>query len=430
MPVTRRAKLKSSLMVATQASRAKAKGGVNKKDSPAKRDSTTMATVASVAAASVVAPLEETPTKAFTTAAAGTGAPAFTTPATAAAAGAMDSQTGATSAHALEAVVGIGINTTIEAPPSGSGVSKSLDKLTTVDAPSARDESIKALDSGAKTLADTKPASREPVAVAKSAKGTHAVNASSTENTKATAVATTPDSITRDHSVDPPDSGDAATVPTTDAHNTTAEGYAEPTSIANSNGVVNPLEEATDALAAEALDDTEGAFPTVADAIEAGLDSVAPRGVDLDPMTSSGFDSYASSVDSTGRKPGFHTTSKASLARHIQAPAEPSTVSQSGIDVTLSTVDATADRAGFASSGGGPGVHATALESNSRPPAVSTLRREPHPFLTTENANAYAQDPRMEGLTIDIDDEYPSEIQRLPWNVFLTPRERGPQLAG
>jgi len=73
-------------------------------------------------------------------------------------------------------------------------------------------------------------------------------------------------------------------------------------------------------------------------------------------------------------------------------------------------------------------VHPPALESNSRPPAVSTLRREPHPFLTTENAKAYAQDSRMEGLTIDIDDEYPSEIQHLPWNVFLTPRERGASL--
>jgi len=31
----------------------------------------------------------------------------------------------------------------------------------------------------------------------------------------------------------------------------------------------------------------------------------------------------------------------------------------------------------------------------------------------------------MEGFSIDIDDEYPSEIQHLPWNVFLTPRERG-----
>jgi len=37
---------------------------------------------------------------------------------------------------------------------------------------------------------------------------------------------------------------------------------------------------ATDALAAEALDATDGAFATVADAIEAGLDSVTPSGFD------------------------------------------------------------------------------------------------------------------------------------------------------
>jgi len=59
---------------------------------------------------------------------------------------------------------------------------------------------------------------------------------------------------------------------------------------------------------------------------------------------------------------------------------------------------------------------------------VSAPRREPHPFLTTENARAYAQDPRMDGLSIAIDDEYPSKIQHLPWNVFLTPRERGASL--
>jgi len=34
----------------------------------------------------------------------------------------------------------------------------------------------------------------------------------------------------------------------------------------------------------------------------------------------------------------------------------------------------------------------------------------------------------MEGLFIDIDDDYSSEIQHLPWNVFLTPRERGASL--
>jgi len=114
------------------------------------------------------------------------------------------------------------------------------------------------------------------------------------------------------------------------------------------------------------------------------------------------------------------------------------TVTPRGIDSNASsTVDSTANRTGAASSGGGPGVQAPAtasslhgftshpeipaLGSGSRSSTVSTLRREPHPFLTTENAKAYAQDPRMEGLSIDIDDEYPSEIQHTPWDVFLTP---------
>jgi len=34
----------------------------------------------------------------------------------------------------------------------------------------------------------------------------------------------------------------------------------------------------------------------------------------------------------------------------------------------------------------------------------------------------------MEGLHISIDKEDPSEIQHLPWDVFLTPRERGASL--
>ena len=206
-----------------------------------------------------------------------------------------------------------------------------------------------------------------------------------------------------------------------------------------------PTSDPTDALAAEALDATEGAFPSVADAIEAansgngiGLavnscdEGGAPGlGYDSGTVTPSGFDSYVSTVDSTGRKPGFQTASKAPLSMHIQAPGttKPSTVTPSGIDSNASfSADSTANQAGLASSGGEPGVHSPALESGSRAAAVSTLCREPHPFLTTENANAYAQDPRMEGLTIDIDDEYPSEIQRLPWNVFLTPRERGASL--
>jgi len=116
---------------------------------------------------------------------------------------------------------------------------------------------------------------------------------------------------------------------------------------------------------------------------------------------------------------------------HIQAPGttNPSTVTPSGIDSNASsTVDFIANRAGLAISGGGPGVHSPAPEPGSRPSAVSNPCREPHPFLTTENAEAYAQDPRMEGLHIAIDKEDPSKIQHLPWDVFLTPRERGASL--
>jgi len=203
---------------------------------------------------------------------------------------------------------------------------------------------------------------------------------------------------------------------------------------------------ATDALVVEALDATGGAFPSVADAIEAanfgsgiGLAAnsfdergVPGRGNGSGTVTPSGIDPNASST-------GVSTAKRAGSARFVGGPrvhppapestTKPPNVTPSGIDSNPSfTVDPTANRAGAASSGGGPGVHPPALESGSRPPAVSTLRREPHPFLTTENAKAYAQDPRMEGLTIDIDDEYPSKIQHLPWNVFLTPRERGASL--
>ena len=208
--------------------------------------------------------------------------------------------------------------------------------------------------------------------------------------------------------------------------------------------------QATDALAAEALDATDGAFPTVDDAIEVGLDSVTP----------SGFDSYVPTANSTGRKPGFQTASKAPLSMHIQALATTKrfAVSPSGIDSNASsTVDSTVKGAGSASSVGGQGAQvvmetrfgasnasstgavdiqtcgkpgfqtlpeaplgthmqastvspsavgsaiqpdAPALESGPRPSTVSTPRREPHPFLTTENAKAYTQDPRMEGLSI------------------------------
>jgi len=136
------------------------------------------------------------------------------------------------------------------------------------------------------------------------------------------------------------------------------------------------------------------------------------------------------------------------------ATTKPPPVTPSGIaSNTSSTVDSTVKGARAATSGGGPGAQvvmetkletplgphiqastvspsvvdsasqsdAPALESGSRSSTVSTPHREPHPFLTTENAKAYAQDPRMEGLFIDIDDDYSSEIQHLPWNVFLTP---------
>jgi len=149
-------------------------------------------------------------------------------------------------------------------------------------------------------------------------------------------------------------------------------------------------------------------------------------------VTPSGIDPNASSTD-------VSTTNRAGSARFVGGPrvhplapestTKPPAVTPSGSDSNPSpTVDPTTYCARAASSGGGPGAHPPALEADSRPPAVSTLRREPHPFLTTENAKAYAQDPRMEGLTVDIDYEYPSEIQHLPWNVFLTPRERGARL--
>jgi len=204
--------------------------------------------------------------------------------------------------------------------------------------------------------------------------------------------------------------------------------------------------QATDALAAEALDATDGAFPTVDDPIEVGLDS----------MTPSGTESYVSTAKSTGSKPGLQTASKAPLSMHIQAPATRYTVSPSGIDSnTSSAVDSSVKSARAATSVGGsdaqvvmetrleaPGttkpstvtpsgidsIASSTVDSTVNRAGVSTPRRELHPFLTTENAKAYAQDPRMEGLSIDIDDEYPSEIQHLPWNVFLTPRERGARL--
>jgi len=133
---------------------------------------------------------------------------------------------------------------------------------------------------------------------------------------------------------------------------------------------------ATDALAAEALDATDGAFTTVADAIEVGLDSVTP----------SGFDSYVSTADSTVRKPGFQTASKAPLAMHIQASATTkcSTVTPSGIDSnTPSSGDSTVKGAGSASSVGGQCAHAPApatapsLHGPTDQPDIPTLESGP-----------------------------------------------------
>jgi len=131
-------------------------------------------------------------------------------------------------------------------------------------------------------------------------------------------------------------------------------------------------------------------------------------------VTPSGFDSNVSTADSTVdcqtvRKPGLQPAPEASLAMHIQASVTPKCL----------------DRAGAASSGGGQhakfvqntGTHtqtptsataptrvdsttqpdAPAVDPGARPSTGSTPRRDPHPFLTTENALAYAKDPRMEG---------------------------------
>ena len=123
--------------------------------------------------------------------------------------------------------------------------------------------------------------------------------------------------------------------------------------------------QATDALAAEAIDATEGAFPTVADAIEAAnfgsgiglavnsFDEGGGPGLGYGSGTPSGFDSKPTATPSvdpsvecqTVRKPGFQTASKAPLSMHMQAPGttKPSTVTPSGIESNASfTVDSTA----------------------------------------------------------------------------------------
>jgi len=176
-------------------------------------------------------------------------------------------------------------------------------------------------------------------------------------------------------------------------------------------------EQATDALAAEALDATDGVFPSVADAIEAANLGSGTNAIDMQAC----------------RKPGFRPAPKAPLPMHIQASATSKCLDQAG------AADS-GGRLGVQISGQNTGTHTQAstnlashpdvpaLESGSRPSSVSTPRREPHPFLTTENARAYAQDPRMEGLLIALDAVDPSNIQNLPWDVFLTPRERGASL--
>jgi len=125
--------------------------------------------------------------------------------------------------------------------------------------------------------------------------------------------------------------------------------------------------QATDALAAEALEATDGALTTVADAIEAGLESVTPSGVD----------SHVSKGYSTVRKPGFQTALKAPLAIHIQAPTATkcSTVTPSGSDSnTPSTVDSTVKGAGSASSVGGPRIPPTSTQSLGVPGASAITR--------------------------------------------------------
>ena len=109
---------------------------------------------------------------------------------------------------------------------------------------------------------------------------------------------------------------------------TPAIALVKPTSKVSSDGEAGSATDAqaTDALAAEALEATEGAFPTVADAIEAGLASVTPSGLDSKCAATPSVDSV--------RKPGLQSASKAPLAMHMQAPGttKPSAVTPSGIE--------------------------------------------------------------------------------------------------
>jgi len=128
---------------------------------------------------------------------------------------------------------------------------------------------------------------------------------------------------------------------------------------------------------------------------------------------------------------------------HIQAPTP---AAAKGLDYNAPTIDSTVNCAGSVSSVGGQCVQTpasatapTRVDSAAQPDAPaagpgtrlstgSTPRREPHSFLMTENALAYAKDPRMEGLHVAFDEEWPSAIQDLPYGVFLTPREKGASL--
>jgi len=188
-----------------------------------------------------------------------------------------------------------------------------------------------------------------------------------------------------------------ATAPSTavvHVSSTAANASAAASLIANANATVlaasNPLStaasadaQARDALAAEALDATDGPFSSVADAIEAANfgcgvgpavnsfdeGGVPGRGYGSGTVTPSGFDSNATAtppVDpsvkcQTVRKPGFQTALKAPLDMHMQATAKCSTVTPSGVESnTSSTVDSTVRCAGSAGLGGGQCVQAPA----------------------------------------------------------------------
>jgi len=118
--------------------------------------------------------------------------------------------------------------------------------------------------------------------------------------------------------------------------------------------------QATDALAAEALDASDGAYPTIADAIEVGLEPASLSG-SSEAVGAEAFDatvanaikapkpgsSRAATVEASGvpshkvssigavetcGKPGFQPTLKAPLAMHIQAQAKRFTVTPSETD--------------------------------------------------------------------------------------------------